>query len=248
MNLLIDKTIKRLQEFEPSEGYYLADSGGKDSSVLLHLAKQADVKFDAHYQFTSVDPPPLVKFIKHYHSKTEIHKPEMTMFQLILKKGMLPLRQARFCCEILKERGGTGRFVLTGIRWEESPQRHSRTMFEYCQNDRTKKFLHPLCDWSWTDIWTYIRKEHIPYCKLYEFPYNFKRIGCIGCTFASVKDRQRQFQFFPKYKNAYITTIKRLIDRDAYANFPSPEHVFDWWISRKSAAAYLNNTQLCLFT
>jgi len=41
--------IRRLQQFEPPEGYYLAFSGGKDSTVLLHLAKASGVKYDAHY-------------------------------------------------------------------------------------------------------------------------------------------------------------------------------------------------------
>lgn len=244
---LFEKTIRRLQDFEPSEGYYLADSGGKDSSVLLYLAKQSGVKFDAHYQFTSVDPPPLVKFIKQCHPETEIHKPEMTMFQLIMKKG-LPTRQFRFCCEVLKERGGGGRFVLTGIRWEESHQRKTRRMFEYCQKDRTKKFLHPLCDWTWQNIWTFIHKEQISYCELYNSPYNFKRIGCIGCPYAYPNEIRRQFQFFPKFRKAYLNTIAKRKALGKWKDYPSVEDVLEWWISNKSKAQYLaEQDQLCLF-
>jgi len=255
---LIDKTIKRLQEFEPPEGYHLADSGGKDSSVLREIAIRSGVKFDAHYQFTSVDPPLLVKFIKEHHPETEIHKPEMTMFQLIIKEKMLPMRQARFCCEILKERGGAGRFVLTGIRWEESKQRAERPMqedakptkrmFQYCQDDKTKKFLHPLCDWTWNNIWTFIRKEHIPYCNLYDPPYNFKRIGCIGCPYAYYKQRQREFRFFPKFKKAYLHSIKKLRDQGKYGDFPDEEAVFDWWIGKERKSTYLGGlAQVCMF-
>lgn len=60
----VQTAIDRLRAFEPQEGYFLAFSGGKDSQCIYHLAKMAGVKFDAHYQVTSVDPPELVQFIK----------------------------------------------------------------------------------------------------------------------------------------------------------------------------------------
>lgn len=53
----LDKALQRLKSFEPEEGYFLAFSGGKDSQCVYHLAQMADVKFDAHYSVTSVDPP-----------------------------------------------------------------------------------------------------------------------------------------------------------------------------------------------
>ena len=52
--------IERLQAFEPNEGYYVAFSGGKDSQVVYHLCKEAGVKFDAHYNHTTVDPPEVI--------------------------------------------------------------------------------------------------------------------------------------------------------------------------------------------
>ena len=58
--------IARLQNFEPPDGYYLAFSGGKDSVTILALAKQAGVKFDAHYHYTTCDPPELVQFIRRH--------------------------------------------------------------------------------------------------------------------------------------------------------------------------------------
>ena len=40
-----------------NSGYYLAFSAGKDSQALYHIAELAGVKFDAHMNLTSVDPP-----------------------------------------------------------------------------------------------------------------------------------------------------------------------------------------------
>lgn len=64
----VEVAIKRLQTFEPPEGYYLAFSGGKDSVVIKALADMAGVKYDAHYNVTSVDPPELIQFVREHHT------------------------------------------------------------------------------------------------------------------------------------------------------------------------------------
>lgn len=76
---------ERLKAFEPSEGYYVADSGGKDSACVLALCKMAGVRFDSHYNITTVDPPELVKFVREAHPETELVRPQMTMRELIVK-------------------------------------------------------------------------------------------------------------------------------------------------------------------
>ena len=52
----VKTAIKRLQAFEPPEGYHVAFSGGKDSKVFYHLGKEEGVKFNAIYTLTNVDP------------------------------------------------------------------------------------------------------------------------------------------------------------------------------------------------
>ena len=52
---------------------------------------------------------------------------EKSMFELIKKNG-LPLGNKRFCCASLKERG-IGRFVITGVRWQESSKRKKQQKF-----------------------------------------------------------------------------------------------------------------------
>ena len=74
----VDLAMERMKAFEPKEGYYLAFSGGKDSCVLKALADMAGVKYDAHYNVTSVDPPELVRFIRQHHPDVKFdvpHKP-----------------------------------------------------------------------------------------------------------------------------------------------------------------------------
>ena len=47
-----------------NKGFYLAFSGGRDSQALYHVAKLAGVKFEAHMNMTTVDPAPVVSFVK----------------------------------------------------------------------------------------------------------------------------------------------------------------------------------------
>ena len=108
--------IERLKTFEEQavsmhpDGYYLAYSGGKDSDVLLHIAKKSGVKFSAHHNLTTCDPPEVIYHIR-THPEIEISKPKMTMWALIRKKGMPPRRNVRYCCEKLKERGAYNRLL-----------------------------------------------------------------------------------------------------------------------------------------
>lgn len=125
----VQMAIDRLKAFEPEEGYEVGDSGGKDSTVIVALAKMAGVKHQAVYNVTSVDPPELVRFIKEKRPDTKIRIPHDThgnpvsMWNLIPKKGMPPTRLIRYCCEALKESQGKGKVVVTGVRWAESANR-----------------------------------------------------------------------------------------------------------------------------
>ena len=163
----VQMALDRLREFEPEGGYYLAYSGGKDSTVLLDLARRSGVKFDAHYNLTTVDPPELVYFIR-TQPDVIIESPEKTMWQLIVEKRMPPTRMVRYCCQELKERGGGGRRVLTGVRRAESAKRAKRQQVESSYKDEHKRYFHVIFHWSDEDVWEYIRSRSLPYCSLYD--------------------------------------------------------------------------------
>lgn len=121
----VKTAIDRLQAFCPPEGYYLCFSGGKDSCVIKALADMAGVKYDAHYNATTVDPPELVRFIIAEHPDVKIEKPEKSMRKLIIEKKTPPFRTSRYCCQELKESKSKGRIAMTGVRWQESVRRKS---------------------------------------------------------------------------------------------------------------------------
>ena len=242
----IKASIERIKNYEPEEGYYVAYSGGKDSDVILNLVKKAGVKFDSHYQLTTVDPPELVNHIRNKHPEVEIDISEETMWQLIPKKRMPPTRIVRYCCEVLKERGGIGRKVITGIRWAESNKRAKRNMVETCYKDKTKVYLHPIIDWTKKDVWDYIKQENIDYCKLYD--EGFDRLGCIGCPYQNTKGMKRDFKKWPKYKQAYIRSFQKMVDKrikdGLKTNWKTGEEVMDWWISNSTEKVAEGQTML----
>ena len=59
----VETGIQMLRAFEPPEGYFLANSGGKDSQAVRKLAKLAGVKHDDHYNVTGLDAPETVRFL-----------------------------------------------------------------------------------------------------------------------------------------------------------------------------------------
>ncbi|PXX51958.1 phosphoadenosine phosphosulfate reductase [Hungatella effluvii] len=236
-------------------GFYLAFSGGKDSLVIYHLAKMAGVRFEAHYHLTTVDPPELVHFIRRIYPDVIIDYPPITMWNLIIKKQLPPYRNARYCCSVLKETGGEGRFVITGVRWQESRKRESRgavevlgkrkpdlilnndneesrRIIENCQL-KGKRIINPIISWTENEVWLFIYSLKISYCELYDC--GFRRLGCIGCPLASVKNREWEFKRYPKYREAYIRTFDRMVEARRAAgktdgNWRNGEAVFNWWM------------------
>lgn len=137
-------------------GFHLSFSGGKDSQVIYELCKIAGVKFKAFFYKTSVDPPELLLFIRKNYPDVEWIKPKKTMFQLILKKKMLPMRKARFCCEYLKERNGLNAVVITGITKAEGHKRKKRKEFETsCVIGKDKNLLNPILEWTKREVWAF---------------------------------------------------------------------------------------------
>lgn len=113
-----------------SRGFHVAFSGGKDSMVVLELVKRAGVRYHAEMQVTSVDSPNLMKFVRKYYQEVNLNLPKENMYRIITRKAMLPSRQARYCCQILKEQAGKGCVTVVGVRRAESVRRSKRNSVE----------------------------------------------------------------------------------------------------------------------
>lgn len=189
----VERAVKLIQiaakKNEPIEVSY---SGGKDSDVILELAKIAGVKYRAIYKNTTIDPPGT---LKHCIEKgVEILRPKISFLKLIEKKGM-PTRRARFCCEKLKEYKVLNTSIQ-GIRISESVARSKRYHIEdpiICRVYGSKKnqvnVVLPILSWTNKDVEQFIKERNIKCHPLYyDKKGNFhpeRRLGCIGCPLKS---------------------------------------------------------------
>ena len=159
------------------------------------------------------------------------------MNQLIQRNKIPPLRQVRYCCRELKERGGAGRVKVTGIRAEESPRRAKRSVVE----DDIKgggKFVHVIKRWTTADVWQYIHENNLPYCSLYD--EGFTRIGCVLCPFQSEAQTLRDIARFPAiveyYRRACGKSFEKWHDQLS-KRFEDGDALFRWWIDQRHGRA-----------
>jgi len=251
---LLQKAEKMALDFDPDNGFYLAFSGGKDSQCLYHIAKMAGVKFKAHMNLTSIDPPEVIRFVKMNYPNVELIKPGISIYDMAIKKHMLPTRRFRWCCAEFKEMSGVGTVTLIGIRHAESARRSKRNELETgdrkfsgnfdqfsehmekmvtCVGGKDKIIISPIINWTSRDVWNFLNASNIPHCSLYDKGYT--RIGCILCPMSGYKQKIRDIKHFPHVKHKWIQTIQKLIDIGYIKeNFDDPVFGFNWWISGKS--------------
>lgn len=200
---LIRKSEKMALRLDPENGFYMAVSGGKDSQVLYHIAKLAGVRFKAHMNLTSVDPPEVIRFVKQEYPDVELTKPKMSIYEMAKKKCILPARIKRWCCAEFKETSGAGKVTLIGIRREESVRRATRgeistnikgkrtekTFDQWseheeqmvtCVGGKDKILVSPIIYWTKRDVWEFLNSNNIPHCELYDQGYT--RIGCVSAA------------------------------------------------------------------
>lgn len=232
----VQQSIDFLRKLETDQPYHLGFSGGKDSVVVLDIAKKSGVAFHAVYANTTLDPPGTISFIKGNYPEVMIQHPKDSFFDLVAKKG-LPGRMRRFCCEKLKERYGIGKRIIEGTRAEESP---SRALYEPEQCDSRKwmkgaKHILPILNWTEAEVWEYIRKNDLPYSKYYDTPFNLSRHGCVGCPLAGCNQMRYEYKLFPGYAKAMIRAIDRYMkakpDNALARNFADPYEAFYFYIT-----------------
>jgi len=202
----VDRAIRLLQSIKADE-IELSYSGGKDSDVILELAKMAGIKFRAIYKNTTIDPPYTIKHCS--QNGVEVVRPKHSFFELVRKKGF-PTRRARFCCDVLKEYKLLDHSIQ-GIRKSESVKRSKMykepviCRFYGSKKNRVSVTL-PILDWTEKDIEEFIKERNIKCHPIYYTNGKFdvtKRLGCMGCPLAS-DNGLSEFKRNPKLVKAWI--------------------------------------------
>ena len=230
----IDQSIKLLKVACKGKEVELCYSGGKDSDVILQLAKEAGINFVPIYKMTTIDPPGTIQHAM--ENGCEIRRPEKTFFQLVREKG-LPSRFARFCCAYLKEYKIMDNAIL-GVRRAESSKRAKRYKEPIqCRIYRKGEHVNqifPILEWNNDDVKNYIIDRGIRCHPLYyddkgEFRVE-RRLGCIGCPLAPTSAKA-EFKRHPKFVKAYIDAARVFLNAK-YGRYGKYKDEYTYFYSR----------------
>lgn len=188
MEKKIETAIKLLKAFAKNDLVEICYSGGKDSEVILELAKMAEINYRAIYKNTTIDPPGTIEHCR--RKGVEIVRPKKNFFQIVREQGM-PHRAARFCCKFLKEYKILDKAVQ-GVRVAESARRkHFYSVDDpiicriYGAKKNNVQVCLPILGWSDEDVAKFIELRQIQCHPLYyDAQGNFivkNRLGCIAC-------------------------------------------------------------------
>ena len=212
----IDQAIRLLQSIplRPDEAVELSYSGGKDSDVILQLAKESGIKYRAIYKNTTIDPPGTVAHARAMGA--EVVMPKQSFFDLIADKG-IPSRWSRFCCKEIKEYKILDK-AIQGIRRSESRKRSERykepeICRKYGGGNNTRVYL-PILTWTNEDIAEFIEDRGIVCHPLYYTNGVFhveRRVGCMGCPLATRKKRLEEFKKHPNLVKAWVRAADKNI-------------------------------------
>lgn len=265
----VEKAIEYFRTFEPealkrdpADGYYLCDSYGKDSCVILDLAKRSGVKFRAHHNLTTLDPPELVLFGRKNHPETVVHKPDVPMLaRLAQKTNGPPTRLSRWCCAEYKESHGKKFVTVFGVRADESNRRKAQWRVWTPRRETESYTLNPILYWTDEDVWRYLKSNGVPYCSLYD--EGWTRLGCVGCPMAGA-GRRREFDRWPKLEQAWKRSVQKFWEnwhgipredgKPRWFDSPRPngeafkswEDMWNWWMEENQPEAE-DDCQMGLF-
>ncbi len=176
-----------LSEFDPEVA--IASSFGAEDVVLIEMAARArdhfrvftlDTDFLFEETYALID-----QIEQRYGIDIERTRPALTPEGQARKYGeALWSREPDRCCNIrkvepLKAKLSELKAWITGIRRDQAPTRANTRKLEWDAKFGLVK-LNPLADWSWEQVWDYIRAHEIPYNPLHD--RNYPSIGCTYCT------------------------------------------------------------------
>ena len=124
-----------------------------------------------------------------YNKNIQVYFPEAAdVEEFVVNKGINSFYESvdnrKECCNIRKvkplNRALKGAEVwITGLRAEQSNNRHDMPMIEWSEEKKLYKF-NPLIRWTYAEMMDYINKFNVPYNRLHD--KGFISIGCAPCT------------------------------------------------------------------
>ena len=208
---MIIKVLSDYKDYSPQ----ILTSGGKDSSVTMHLVRKVQNNVHAIFNNTSLDCADTYLHIKREVDNVQIINPKEGFYQWRERLQFVPTRFSRACCTIFKE--GAMIDVLPhdekylfflGMRNEESSTRS-----DYGDMWRNNKWCDnwqgclPIRKWTELDIWLYIMMENISFNPKYRKGYS--RAGCaICCPFSAKSTWVLDKYWYPTMRSRWENILK----------------------------------------
>jgi len=189
----VDRSLLLIKEaYEKyGDGLVVANSLGKDSVAVWHLAKRVDPKIRGFIVTTRFKPKETVDFM---HEEVKRY-PELKVYKNDTKiPNELYKTAPDKCCDILKvepvkravEEMGVTCWV-TGLRCTEG---RTRTDFkEIEERDKDLIKLNPILIWKEREVWQYLALYGVKVNPLYAEGY--RSLGCAPCTRITNDDNER---------------------------------------------------------
>jgi phosphoadenosine phosphosulfate reductase len=168
-----------------------ASSLGAEDVVITHLINSLELDIPVFVLDTGMLHPQTLALLERTtagsRAPVNVYRPmQEQVIHFVDKEGKdamyrsIELRKA--CCHIRKleplQRALEGqRAWITGLRREQSAARAEVPMVDTSE-PRVK--LNPLADWTWNDVWHYIKAYQVDYNPLHDEFY--PSIGCAPCT------------------------------------------------------------------
>ncbi len=259
----IQASLQRIEEwYDYHKGQvYVSFSGGKDSTVLLHLVRSIFPDVPAVFCNTGLEYPEIVDFVKSTDN-VKIIRPGKSFRKVIQDHGypVISKEQAYFiyqlrttkseklrnlrlngnsagfgklsekwkylidspfkisdqCCDWMKKKPfkklekETGLKPFIGVMAENSQLRKSNYIRYGCNEfDEGRSKSKPLSFWMESDVWNYLKQEHVKYCSVYDMGY--ERTGCMFCMFGvHMEDSPNRFQMM---QNTHPKQYKYCIEK-----------------------------------
>jgi phosphoadenosine phosphosulfate reductase len=167
----------------------IASSFGAEDVVLIDMASRLGQPFRVFTLDTDFLFPETYALIdaveEHYHIKVERTQAALTPEVQAEKYGAaLWASHPDQCCQIRKVEPLTKYLAtlqawVTGIRRDQAPTRANTRKLEWDARFGLVK-INPLADWTWAQLWDYIKENNVPYNPLHD--QNYPSIGCTYCT------------------------------------------------------------------
>jgi phosphoadenosine phosphosulfate reductase len=125
-----------------------------------------------------------------YGIEIEVFFPNASSVEQMVRENGLNLfyrsvEARKLCCDIRKVEPLNRALKqldawMTGLRREQAPTRTDLRKVEVDRSHGGMAKINPLIDWTYDQVWEYIRANNLPYNKLHDQGY--PSIGCAPCT------------------------------------------------------------------